>query len=400
MKRTLLSAFAVTLLLTAANAQVDLVNKASENATDAAKQGFSFTNVIDLSTTPVENQGASGTCWSYSANSFLESEMIKNGQAPIHLSKIYTVRKSYMEKANAFVLMKGGLSWGDGGEGHDVINMYAKYGTLPEKDYTGLVNGKKINRFGPMQKKLKALLESVVETKGQIDPAAWKAAFKKILDDSLGKVPESFQYKGKTYTPESFAKEVAHLDANNYIEFISQTSTPYYQKAMMMASDNWAFQWDYNITPTDMTDIIDNALKSGYTVGWGADVSEPYFSWPNGVAFVPKNAPSLEGKKLTKSEKAAIYNGDKTELAITGAIRQQGLDDYTTTDDHGMHIVGLAKDQDGKEFYIVKNSWGTKNDYKGFLYVSKAYVQYKTTSLLVNKKAVPKKISKKIDLKK
>ncbi|HTN39176.1 MAG TPA: C1 family peptidase [Arachidicoccus sp.] len=398
MKRTLLSAFAVMLAITVASAQVDLVKKASENATEAAKQGFSFKNVIDLSTTPVENQGSSGTCWSYSANSFLESEMIKNGQPPVHLSKIYTVRKAYMEKANAYVLMQGGLNWGDGGEGHDVINMYAKYGTMPESVYTGLVGGKSINRFGPMQKKLKELLDTVVGTKGKIDPAAWKAAFEKILDDSLGAVPASFVYNGKTYTPESFAKEVAHLDANNYIEFISQTSTPYYQKAMMMASDNWAYQWDYNITPTDMTDIIDNALKNGYTVGWGADVSEPYFSWPNGVAFVPKNALEIEGKKLNRSEKAAIYNGDRTELKITPEIRQQGLENYTTTDDHGMHIVGLAKDQDGQEFYIVKNSWGTKNDYDGFLYVSKAYVQYKTTSLLVNKKSVPKSIAKKISL--
>jgi bleomycin hydrolase len=398
MKRTLLSAFAVLVTVSMATAQVNLVKKASENATDAAKQGFQFTNVIDLSTTPVENQGSSGTCWSYSANSFLESEMIKNGQAPVHLSKIYTVRNAYMEKAEAYVLMQGGLSWGDGGEGHDVINMYAKYGTLPESDYTGLVNGKQINQFGPMQKKLKELLDSVVATKGQIDPAAWRAEFKKILDDSLGAVPASFQYKGKTYTPETFAKEVAHLDADNYIEFISQTSTPYYKKAMMMASDNWAFQWDYNITPTDMTDVIDNALKNGYTVGWGADVSEPYFSWPNGVAFVPKNAEELEGKKLTRDEKSAIYNGDRTELVITPENRQQGLEDYTTTDDHGMHIVGMAKDQDGKEFYIVKNSWGTKNDYKGFLYVSKAYVQYKTTSLLVNKKSVPKNLAKKISM--
>lgn len=398
MKRTLLSAFAVLLTVSMATAQVNLVNKASENATDAAKQGFQFTNVIDLSTTPVENQGSSGTCWSYSANSFLESEMIKNGQPPIHLSKIYTVRNAYMEKANAYVLMQGGLSWGDGGEAHDVINMYAKYGTLPESEYTGLVNGRTINRFGPMQKKLKALLDSVIAIKGKIDPAAWKSAFKKILDDSLGVVPTSFQYNGKTYTPETFAKEVAHLDADNYVEFISQTSTPYYQKAMMMASDNWAYQWDYNVTPTDLTDIIDNALKNGYTVGWGADVSEPYFSWPNGVAFVPANAQSLEGQKLTREQKAAIYNGDRTEMTITPELRQQGLENYTTTDDHGMHIVGLAKDQDGKEFYIVKNSWGTKNDYKGFLYVSKAYVQYKSTSILVNKKSVPKSLARKMSL--
>lgn len=398
MKKIFLSALAISATILAANAQVDLVKKASENATEAANKGFHFTNLIDLSTTPIENQGSSGTCWSYSANSFLESEMIKNGGDPIHLSKIYTVRHAYMDKANAFILMQGGLSWGDGGEGHDVINMYAKYGAIPESDYTGLVDGRKINRFGPMQKVLKNMLDSVTKIKGQIDPLAWKAAFKKVLDDSLGVVPQSFQYKGKTYTPETFAKEVVRINPDNYVEFISQNTTPYYKKAMMMASDNWAYQWDYNITPTDMTYIIDNALKHGYTVGWGADVSEPYFSWPNGVAFVPKNALTLEGKNLTRDEKAAIYNGDKTEMQITPENRQEGLEDYTTTDDHGMHIVGLAKDQDGKEFYIVKNSWGVTNQYKGFLYVSKAYVQYKTTSMLVNKNAVPKSLRRKMEL--
>lgn len=398
MKRIFFTVFTMSTIIGVAKAQVDLVKKASENASNAAQQGFHFTNLIDLSVTPIENQGASGTCWSYSANSFLESEMIKNGKQPVHLSKMYTVRHAYQDKADAYVRMQGGLSWGDGGEGHDVVNMYAKYGAMPEEDYTGLVNGRKINHFDPMQQLLKGILDSVSKIKGQINPAAWKAEFDKVLDDSLGIVPQTFTYNGKTYTPQTFAKEVVGLDPNGYEEFISQTITPYYKKAMMMASDNWAYQWDYNVTPADLTDIIDNALKHGYTVGWGADVSEPYFSWPNGVAFVPKNALELEGKKLTPDEKAALYNGDRTEMEITPDIRQKGLDDYTTTDDHGMHIVGLAKDQDGKEFYIVKNSWGEKNDYKGFIYVSKAYVQYKTTSILVNKKAIPKSLKKKMHI--
>ncbi len=381
-----------------AHAQVELVKKASENSTNAAKLGFQFTDLIDLSTTPIENQGRSGTCWSYSTNSFLESEMIKKGKKPIHLSKIYTARKAYLGKADAYVRMDGGLTWGDGGEAHDVINMYARYGILPEASYTGLVKGRMINDFSSMQKKLKAILDSVVAHKGKINTKSWKAKFKSVLDDELGKVPKTFVYEGKTYTPKSFAKEVVGLDPDNYVEFISQTITPYYKKAMMMAPDNWAYQWCYNIMPTDLTAIVDNALKKGYTVAWGADVSEPYFSWPNGVAFVPKNALALEGKKMTREEKAAIYTGDRTEMRITPENRQEGLDNQTTTDDHGMHIVGLAKDQDGKAFYIVKNSWGTNNDHNGFIYVSKAYFQYKTTAILVNKKAIPGKLRRKMRL--
>lgn len=381
-----------------AQAQVDLVNKTSENATDAAKKGFQFKDVINVDRTEVQNQGASGTCWSYSANSFLESEMIKNGKQPVSLAKIYTARQSYIDKANTYVLMQGSVFYGDGGEPHDVINMYAKYGAIPESAYTGLVNGKTINSFGPMQKDLKKMLDSVVGIKGSINTAAWKAAFVKVLNDSLGPVPETFSYNGKSYTPHSFASEVVGINPADYEEFISQTNTPYYKKALMTVPDNWAFQWDYNVPIDDMIRMIDNALKNGYTVAWGADVSEPYFSWPNGVAFVPKNAEELVDKKLTKAGKDSLYNGDRTELVITPELRQKALENYTTTDDHGMQIVGLAKDQDGKEFYIVKNSWGTKNDYKGYLYVSKPYVQYKTTSFMLNKKAIPADIKKKMDL--
>ena len=396
MKKLFLSAFAVAVGFAFANAQVDLVNKVNGNAADT--QNFRFVNLIDLSTTPVENQGASGTCWSYSTNSFLESEMLKKGKKPVHLSKIYTARCEYTDKANRFVLLQGGLSWGDGGEAHDVINLSAKYGIMPEDAYTGLINGNTINHFDPMQAELKAILDSVVKVPAPINPAAWRAQFQQVLDKYLGVVPKTFVYEGKTYTSQTFAKDVVGFNPNDYEEFISQTSAPYYQKALMEIPDDWAFQWNYNIKLTDIISIIDNALKNGYTVAWAADVSEPYFSWLNGVAFVPKNAQELEGKKLTQEEKNALFNGDRTEMQITPEIRQDAIENLTTTDDHGMHIVGLAKDQDGKEFYIVKNSWGETNGYKGFLYVSKAYVLYKTTGILVNKNAIPKELRKKMNI--
>lgn len=377
-----------------AYSQVDLVNKVIDNKSENAKEGFQFTTVIDVETTPVENQGASGTCWSYSTNSFLESEMAKTGKQPVHLSKIYTARCAYMEKAINYVRMHGAVSWGEGGESHDVINMYKKYGTMPESVYTGLNYGTKINNFGEMSAILKGMLDAIVKNKsGQLTPS-WKKAFSNVLDAYFGPEPKTFEYKGNTYTPKSFAKDVVGVNPDNYVEFISVIDEPYWKKAMMMVPDNWAFQWDWNIPMEDITTIIDNALKNGYSVAWGTDVSESYFSWKNGIAYVP----AKPVKNMTTNEKNALFTGPRPEMTITPELRQQAFDNYKTTDDHGMQITGIAKDQNGKEWYIIKNSWGTNNDYKGYLYVTKDYVKYKTTSFLVNKNGVPENIKQKIGI--
>lgn len=398
MKKVLVSALLLGVAINVAHAQDNLVKKASESANANGVGGYKFMKTIDLSTTPVENQGHSGTCWSYSTNSFLESEMIKAGKKPLPLSKIYIARRSYEDKADRYVRLDGNLNWGDGGEPHDVINMYAKYGAMPESAYTGLVNGATVNNFDAMQKSIKTFLDSIVKLK--FKDRTWKKALNDTLDTYLGKVPETFTYNGKEYTPITFGQQVVGLNPNNYTEFISQTNTPYYQKALMTVTDNWAFQWDWNIKPTEITETIDNALAKGYTVAWGTDVSEPYFSWPNGVAYVPQNAEAIAGKKLSKEERATLFgNGPVAEMPITADNRQEGLDDGATTDDHGMHIVGKAKDQNGKEYYIIKNSWGETNSYKGFLYVTKAFVQYKTLSILVNNNAIPKSIKKEVGIK-
>ena len=378
-------------------AQDDLIKKISGNKTEG-KAGFTFTRIIDLESTPIEDQGSSGTCWSYSSNSFLESEMIKAGKKPVQLSKIYTARWSYVDKADNYIRMSGAVSYGDGGEPHDVINMYAKYGILPEANYTGLINGAVRNNFFKMQRSLKGMLDSLLKSPSGVVDLGWKKRFNDTLDAHLGPVPQTFLFEGKEYTPLTFAKERVGLNPDDYVEFISQTNTPYWQKAMMMVPDNWAFQWDWNIPATEFTNIIDNALKKGYTVAWGTDVSEPYFSWPNGVAFVPQN-PEQYHRSVTNAQKKELFSGPKPEPEITPELRQRGLENLRTTDDHGMHIVGLAKDQNGKEYYVVKNSWGKTNDYHGYLYVTKAFVQYKTTGLMVNKKAIPKNIRKKLKIK-
>lgn len=384
-------------LFSGAYAQDDLIKKVNANQSQQEAIGYRFTEVINLSYTPVENQGSSGTCWSYSTNSFLESEMIKAGRKPVHLSKIFTARQSYLEKAENYLRMDGHLRYGDGGQAHDVINMYAKYGTLPEEAYTGLIDGATRNNFKPMQSAIKAMLKQWLS---EGPPENWKAQINDTLDAYLGAVPESFSYEGKTYTPESFAKEYVGLDPNQYIEIMSQQNTPYWEQGLLMIPDNWIFSDAYYNVPMEaFTQIIDHALEQGYTVGWDTDVSEPYFSWLNGIALVPENAVSLDKSSLTKAQINGWFQNEPIqEMDITPEIRQQGYNDKTTTDDHLMHIVGLAKDQNGKEFYIVKNSWGTNNLYEGFLYVSKAYVQYKTLALMVNTAAVPKDIARKMGI--
>ncbi|KAA8484423.1 bleomycin hydrolase [Arcticibacter tournemirensis] len=382
-------------LIIAANvsfSQDNLVNSLKSNQSADSKEGFKFTDVINLANTTIKNQGSSGTCWSYSTNSFLESEMIRLGKDPIELSPIYSARCAYIEKAKNYVRMHGAVTLGDGGETHDVINMYRKYGALPLSVYTGLNYGTSKNKFGEMAAVTQAMLEAIVKNpNGQLTPN-WLSAYTAVLDAYLGNVPQSFSYKGKNYTPQSFAKELVGINPDDYIELSSLTDYPYYKKFTLLIPDNWSFDQVYNVHMDEMTDIIDNALKNGYTVAWATDVSEKSFSWKNGVAYVPETS----YEDMTDQQKAEMFNGPKPELAVTPEIRQQAFDNYNTTDDHGMHIVGISKDQNGKEYYIVKNSWGTTNDYKGYLYVTRNFVKYKTTSLLLHKKAIPSELRKKI----
>lgn len=375
-------------------AQDNLVKSLQANQSDSSKFGFKFTELINLQNTSVKNQGSSGTCWSYSGNSFLESEMIRNGREPIEISQLFTARNVYIEKGKNYVRLHGGLSLGEGGQLHDVINMYHKYGAVPREAYTGLNYGTEANKLGEMSAITEAILAAVVKNPNGKLTQRWINAYTNAIDSYLGEVPETFNYKGKNYTPKSFAKEVVGLNADDYIELSSFKDHPYYSKFTLLIPDNWSFDQVYNVSMTDITAIIDHALKNGYTVGWATDVSEKGFSWKNGVAYVPQKP----YEKMTDDEKAGMFNGPKPELAISEDLRQQAFDNYSTTDDHGMHIIGLAKDQNGKEYYIVKNSWGVSNDYDGYLYVTKAFVQYKTTAFMLHKGGLPKDIAKKLGL--
>lgn len=371
-------------------AQDNLINAVSANQSQNA--GFKFTPVINLERMEVKDQGSSGTCWSYAGASFLESEMIRMGKQPVDLSEIFTARNTYVEKAKQYVRMHGNLDYGDGGELHDIINIYAQYGAVPQTVYTGLNYGTNRNDFSEMQAALKGFLEGLVKREKikKLTPN-WVKAFTAALDAYLGNIPEAFFYNNRKYTPISFAKEVVGINPEDYVEMLSYEHQPKYKNVLMAVPDNWSFDHAYNVQMTDFTKIIDFALQKGYSVAWAADVTEPYFSWRNGVAFVPEK----EVEQMTSEEKNNLFNLPPTsERKITPEMRQLAFDNYETTDDHAMHIVGLAKDQNGREYYIVKNSWGTRNDFEGYLYVTKAYVTYKTTAILLHRGGIPNDILK------
>lgn len=372
-------------------AQDNLVNSLKANASDSAKK-FRFTAVIDLEDSPVKNQASSGTCWSYSGNSFLESEMLRLGKPLVDIAEIYTARCAYIEKAINYVRMHGATGWGDGAELHDVLSIYKKYGAVPYEAYKGLNYGTNKNKFAEMQAILEGMLQAIVKNPNGKLTKNWLPAFTAVLDTYLGKVPEKFNWNGKEYTPLSFAKEVVGINADDYIELGSYSYAPFYQQTMLIVPDNWSLQTLYNVPMKDLTSIVDNALSTGYSVAWATDVSEKYFSWKNGVAVVPVK----EYDEMSDEEKAKMFDGPQEERVITQELREEAFNNYTTTDDHGMHIVGIFNDQNGKPYYLVKNSWGESNDYKGYLFVSKAFFDFKTIAILVHKNAIPQSIKSKL----
>jgi bleomycin hydrolase len=369
-------------------AQDELIKKVINNA--SLNSRFEFKEEINLPTTSVKSQGSAGTCWSYSGNSFLETEMIRNGQQPVDLAEIFTARQVYLGKARNFILFNGNLSLGDGGETHDVLNIFRKNGAMPQQAYTLEDYGKGVIKSSEFQEGFKAILDGYVKNPSK-NPS-WVQDVNAYMDEKLGKLPETFEYQGKSYTAKTFAKEVVGIDAADYLEFTNYKDSPYYEKMVLPVPDNWSYDMVYNVPMTELTDIIDYALSKGYTIAWSADVSEPYFSWKNGVAFVP----DLDLNNISPEQKKTLFDGPTPEKKVTEDLRLEGLYNLTTTDDHAMQIVGLAKDQNGREYYKVKNSWGESNDYKGFLYVTKAYVQLKSTGILLHKLGVPKTTKQKI----
>jgi len=380
---------AVSFLSFTAGAQDDLINKVKGNQSATSK--FVFTKVIDLENTSVKDQGSSGTCWSYSTVSFLESEMARIGKKPVDLAEMFIVRNQYIEKAENYVRMHGGLLYGQGGAAHDVVNLYGKYGMLPQSVYSGLNYGTTRNNFNELEAVLKGFLAPLVGDNVKMLTPVWKTAFTRIVDTYLGEVPEKFTFEGREYTPKSFAEQIVGLKAEDYVELSSFTTSPFYQKTVLLVPDNWSYDQVYNVPMNDLSAIVDHALKNGYSVTWGTDVSDKGFSWKNGVAYVLP----VEFDAMTEEQKNNIFAGPQQEGQVSQEERQRQFDNYQTTDDHGMQIIGLYTDQNGREYYKVKNSWGVKNDQNGYLYVTKNFVKLKTTALLLHKDGIPKDIRQK-----
>ncbi|MFA8299279.1 MAG: aminopeptidase C [Hyphomicrobiales bacterium] len=373
------------------------------------EKGYKFTEVKDIPVTSVKNQYRSGTCWSFSGLGLMEAEIIRKGGEPTDLSEMFVVRNCYSDKAEKYVRLHGSLNLAAGGGFSDILYVMKNYGMVPENAYEGLNYGEKKHTHGEMDVVLKDYADAVIKNKNRKLTPAWHKGFDGILDAYLGEYPSNFKVEGKEYTPESYLKSLG-LNADDYIEISSFTHKPYYKPFIMELPDNWMWAETYNVPLDDMMEIIDNALENGYTVAWASDVSEKGFSWSNGVAVVPDaEREDLAGtekekwEKLTSKEKrSALYSFDKPvkEKKITPEMRQAAYDNWETTDDHGMLLTGISKDQEGNRFYKVKNSWGNENHkYDGYFYASKPFVAYKTTNIMIHKDAVPKSIRKKLGLK-
>jgi bleomycin hydrolase len=371
--------------------------------------GYQFTPVIDLPVTGVKDQYRSGTCWSFSSLSFIESELLRMGKPEVDLSEMFVVWYCYAQKADRYVRMHGNLNFSGGGAFHDAAWVIGNFGMVPEEAFTGLTIGEDKPVHGEMDDVLKSNVESVIKNKNKKLSPIWYEAYKDLLNNYLGEIPASFEYQGEKYTPRSFADNFMNINADDYIEIGSYTHHPFYEPFIIEIPDNWLWGQIYNLPLDEMMETFDYALQNGFTIAWGADVSDKGFlSKTKGIAVVP-DADITEmtdaeiskwEKKDEKEKEKQLYKLDSpgTEKVITQEMRQIDFDNYTSTDDHGMHIVGTAKDQNGTVYYKVKNSWGDYNEHGGYFYASKSYVALRTIDFMIHKDALPKKISKKLGL--
>lgn len=371
------------------------------SAQDKAENEYQFKDDKRVKTTPVKDQASSGTCWCFASMSFIETELLRMGKGEYNLSAMYMVYHTYLEKAKSFVRLHSKTNFSAGGAFHDVFNMAKMYGMVPESVYSGLNYGEKRHRHGELDAILQGYVKSMASAKKPTP--SWLKGYCGILDAYLGKLPEKFNYNGVEYTPMSFYKSTG-FNPDDYVALTSYTHHPFYEKFILEIPDNWMKESTYNLPLDELMKVMDNAIEHDYSIAWGADVSEKGFVRSKGVA----NVPLTQGVDMTDSEQAKWDKLTKTEQEsgsahvereITQEIRQAGFDNFETTDDHAMHIIGIAHDQDGTKYYIVKNSWGADWAYDGYFYASESYVKYKTMEIMVHKNALPKDIKKKLKIK-
>ena len=369
---------------------------------------YNFTVVKENPITSIKNQANSGTCWSFAGVGFLESELLRMGKGEYDLSEMYIVRRNYEDKAVKYARLQGSLNFSPGGSFADVIETLDEYGVVPVNEYQGLMYGEDNHKHGEIDNILSEYMKGVIANKNKKLSPVWFKGYNGILDAYFGEKPSSFEYDGKTYTPQSFASSLG-LKADNYVSLSSFTHHDFYIKFPIEVPDNWRWANSVNLPLDEFIESIDNALMNGYTVAWATDVSEIGFT-RQGVALVP-DLESVENAGSDQAHWLGLTPGERSnqvlsklgreilkEKKITQEERQIAYDNYETTDDHGMQIFGVAKDKEGNKFYMVKNSWGETGPYKGLWYVSEAFVRYKTLNIVIHKDALPKAIANKLKL--
>ena len=370
------------------------------------ESNYNFKQVKRLAASPVESQGRTGTCWSFSALSFLESEIMRVNKSdePIVLSEMFIVRKAYEEKAKKFIRMDGRTNFGEGGAFHDIPYVIKNFGIVPRSVYSGLKKKKDKYDHGGMFDRLDSIVQQA-KSAGNGIQSEWLTAYNAELDNGIGTLPKDFKYKGSIYTPQTFYTSLG-IDMNDYVSLTSFTNHKMHEKCMLQIPDNWLWDESYNVTVNELFQSTLHALKSGYTVAWGADVSEKGFSFRNGIAIVPASDAqiTIEGKDNKNFSDAgadkysAAFLNPVREVEVTQEMRQKAYDEKETTDDHGMHIIGFNVDRKGRYFFLVKNSWGTSNYPEGYLYVSEAYFKLKTINIYLHKEAIQDQLRAKIGL--
>lgn len=371
---------------------------------------YQFTTVKEIPVTSMKNQNRSGTCWCFSALSFLESEVIKaknlKAEAYPDFSEMFVVRHSYHDRAVKFVRLNGYLNMAAGSGFGDVLEVIRDYGLMPQSAYSGMNYGYDLPVQGELDAVLKGYVQAVVKNPNRKLTPVWPKGFDGILDAYLGELPETFVENGVTYTAESY-RDAMGINPDDYVNISSYTHHPFYSQFAIEVEDNWRWGLCYNLPLDEFMAIIDNAVENGYTVLWGGDVSEPGFTRDGLAVLLDTEAKATTGsdqerwvgKAEDKPAAAAEKKELPKELQVTQEIRQQMYDEKTSTDDHGMHLYGTAKDQNGTKYYLIKNSWGVTGAYDGTWYMSENFVKGKTLNFVVNKKALPKDIAKKLGIK-